>query len=231
MTCPSQHARCFVIFTPTLQVHRYPPAVWGDGADDEEVDDDDEYDVGGYEAALPEQERHGGGGLDDAMSWEGAPPDPSRARGPAQVQRRQQGLQAQQLQQQSQQQQEVEHQATQQHQQQQRLQTEEQRRQQYIMAQTMSHQAAATSTQGPDRLTIRPMGSRGQLVLPQGSSSSVSPSSSSTSARFTGPIDASEAKKMVTSSMDTDPVSRDGARLPQVQTISTSFTETALQVR
>lgn len=186
MTCSSQHARRFVIFTPTLQVHRYPPAVWGDGSDDEEVDDDDEYDVGGYEAALPEQELHGGGDLDDVMSWEEAPPDPSRACGPAQVRRRQQGHQAQQFHQQSQQQQQVEHQATQQHQQ-------------------------------------------------QGSSSSVSPSSF-TSARLTGPIDASGAKKMVVSStstsfMDTDPVSRDGARLLQVQTISTSFTETALQVR
>jgi hypothetical protein len=128
MTCPSQHARRFVIFTPTLQVHRYPPAVWGDGSDDEEIDNDDEYDVGGYEAALPEQERHGGGDLDDVMSWEGASPDPSRARGPAEEQRRQQGpgLLAQQLQQQSQQQLEADQQPTQQHQQQQRLQIEEQ---------------------------------------------------------------------------------------------------------
>ena len=97
MTCSFQHARRFVIFTPTLHVHRYPPAVWGDGSDDEEVDDDDEYDVGGYEATLPEQERHGGGDSDDVMSWEGAPPEPSRAHGPAPEKRRQQGLHAQQL--------------------------------------------------------------------------------------------------------------------------------------
>jgi hypothetical protein len=80
-----QHARRSVIFTPALQVHRYPPAVWGD---DEEVDDDDEWDVGGYsdedpslaeEAALAEQERRGGGDSDDGMSWEEALPDPSRA--------------------------------------------------------------------------------------------------------------------------------------------------------
>src|ERR1700722_16996550 len=58
-----QHARRSVVFTPALSVHRYPPAVWGD---DEEVDDDDEWDVGGYEdedpslaedAALAEQGR------------------------------------------------------------------------------------------------------------------------------------------------------------------------------
>ena len=101
------------------------------------------------------------------------------------------------------------------------------------MAQTMSHQAAATSIQGLDRPTIRPLGSRGQLVLPQDSSSSVSPSSS-TSAHFMDSMDASEAKTMIVSStstsfMDTDPVNRNGDRL--LQTIPTAFTETALQVR
>src|SRR5712671_4536285 len=35
IACSRQHARRSVIFTPALQVHRYPPAVWGD---DEEVD-------------------------------------------------------------------------------------------------------------------------------------------------------------------------------------------------
>jgi len=191
-----QHARRSVIFTPALQVHRYPPAVWGD---DEEVDDDDEWDVGGYsdedpslaeDVALAEQERRGGGDSDDGMSWEEALPDP-RARGPAEEQRRQQELQAQQLQQQQlQQQQEAEQQATQQ-----RQQIEEQRHQQQIMAQTMARQAAATSTQGPGGLSIRHQGSREQLVLPQ-DSSSVSPSSSSTSARSMDPIDASETKKL-----------------------------------
>lgn len=194
MTRSRQHARRSVIFTPALQVHRYPPAVWGD---DEEVDDDDEWDVGGYEdedpslaeeAALAEQERS-----DDGMSWEEALPDPSRARGPAEEQRRQQELQAQQLK--LHQQQEAEQQAVQQQQQQQRQQIEEQRRQQQIMAQTMARQAAGTSTQGPGGLSIRHQGSREQLVLPQ-DSSSVSPSSSSTSARSMDPIDASETKKM-----------------------------------
>jgi len=191
-----QHARRSVIFTPALQVHRYPPAVWGD---DEEVDDDDEWDVGGYsdedpslaeDAALAEQERRGGGDSDDGMSWEEALPDP-RVRGPAEEQRRQQELQAQQLQQQLQQQQEAEQQATQQ-----RQQIEEQRHQQQIVAQTMAPQAAATSTQGPAGLSIRHQGSREQLVLPQDSSTSVSPSSSSTSARSMDPIDASETKKL-----------------------------------
>ena len=201
MTRSRQHARRSVIFTPALQVHRYPPAVWGD---DEEVDDDDEWDVGGYEdedpslaedVALAEQERRGGGDSDDGMSWEEALPDPSRAHDPAEEQRRQQELQAQQLQQQLQQQQEAEQQAVQQQQQQQRQQIEEQRRQQQIIAQTMARQAAGTSTQGPGGLSIRHQGSREQLVLPQ-DSSSVSPSSSSTSARSMDPIDASETKKL-----------------------------------
>ena len=84
-----QHARRSVIFIPALQVHRYPPAVWGG---DDVVDDDNEWNVGCYkeedpslaeEAALAEQERRGGGDLDDGKSWEEALPDPSRAHGPA----------------------------------------------------------------------------------------------------------------------------------------------------
>jgi len=197
-----QHARRSVIFTPALQVHRYPPAVWGD---DEEVDDDDEWDVGGYEdedpslaeeAALAEQERRGSGDSDDGMSWEEALPEPSRVRGP-EDQRRQQELQAQQLQQQQQQQQqqEAEQEAIQQHQQQQREQIEEQRRQQQIMAQTMARQAAAASTQGLGGLSLRSQGSREQLVLPQDTSAASVPPSS-TSARSMDPIDASETKKL-----------------------------------
>lgn len=197
MTRSRQHARRSVIFTPILHFHRYPPAVWGD---DEEVDDDDEWDVGGYEdedpslaedVALAEQERRGGGDSDDGMSWEEALPDPSRVHGAADEQRRQQELQAQQLQQQLQQ--EAEQQAAQQHQQQQRQQIEEQRRQQQIMTQTMARQAA--TTQAPGGLSIRHQGSREQLALPQ-DPSSVSPSSSSTSARSMDPIDASETKKL-----------------------------------
>lgn len=196
-----QHARRSVIFTPALQVHRYPPAVWGD---DEEVDDDDEWDVGGYEdedpslaeeAALAEQERRES--VDsDGMSWEEALPEPSRARGPAEDLRRQQELQAQQqLQQQQQQQQEAEQQAIQHHQQQQREQIEEQRRQQQIMTQTMARQATAASTQGLGGLSLRSQGSREQLVLPQDTSSASVPPSS-TSARSMDPIDASETKKL-----------------------------------
>ena len=198
-----QHARRSVIFTPALQVHRYPPAVWGD---DEEVDDDDEWDVGGYEdedpslaadAALAEQERRGGGGgdSDDGMSWEEALPDRSHLPGTAEEKRRQQELHAQQLQQQKQQQlqqqqQEVEQQAAQQ----QRQQIEEQRRQQLITQ--MAHQsAAAASTQGTADLSIRTPDSREQLVPPQDTSASTSPSSSN-SHRSIDPAEASETKKI-----------------------------------
>jgi hypothetical protein len=98
-----QHARRSVIFTPALQVHRYPTAVWGD---------DDEWDVGGSddedpslaEVALAEQVRRGGGGDDsDGMNWEEALLVRSHLPGTAEEQRRQQELRAQQLQQQKQQ--------------------------------------------------------------------------------------------------------------------------------
>lgn len=69
-----------VAFTPSLSVHRYPPAVWGDEDEDEE---DVEWDDEGYEDEDPElaeeQERERelaqGGPLagmepDDGMSWE-----------------------------------------------------------------------------------------------------------------------------------------------------------------
>ena len=192
-----QHARRSVIFTPALQVHRYPPAVWGD---DEEVDDDDEWDVGGYEdedpslaeeAALAEQGRRGGGESDDGMSWEEALPDRSHLPGTAEEQRRQQELQAQQLQQQKQQQLQQQQEAEQQAAQQQRQQIEEQRRQQQLIAQMMAHQASASTTQGP---TGTP-DSREQLVPPADNSTSVSPSSSS-SHRSIDPADASETKKI-----------------------------------
>jgi len=204
MTRSRQHARRSVMFIPALQVHRYPPALWGDGSDDEEEEDDEEWDVGSYkdedpslaeEAALAEQEPRGGGDLDDGASWEEALSDPSRAHGIAEEQRHQQELQGQQLQHRSQQQQEGEQQAAQQHQQQQRQQIEEQRRQQQVMAETMAGQTGATSTQGPGRPSIRHQSSREQLVLPRDSSSSLYPSSSSTSARFMDPIDASGTKK------------------------------------
>jgi hypothetical protein len=52
------------VCVPALQVHCYPPTVW---EDDREVDDDDEWDIDGYEdggdpllaeeVALAEQER------------------------------------------------------------------------------------------------------------------------------------------------------------------------------
>ena len=104
-----QHARRSVISTPALQAHRYPPAVWGN---DEEVDEDDEWDVGGYEdedpslaeAALAEQERQGGGGDDsDVMNWEEALLVRSHLLSTAKEQRCQQELRSQQLQLQKQQ--------------------------------------------------------------------------------------------------------------------------------
>ena len=197
-----QHARRSVIFTPALQVHRYPPAVWGD---DEEVDDDDEWDVGGYEdedpslaeeAALAEQERRGGGGDDsDGMSWEEALPDRSHL-GTAEEQRRQQELHAQQLQQQKQQQLQQQQEAEQQAAQQQRQQIEEQRRQQRLITQMMAQQAAAApSTQGTTDLSIRTPGSREKLAPPQDTSTSTS-SSSSNSPRSIDPAEASETKKI-----------------------------------
>lgn len=193
-----QYARRSVIFTPALQVHRYPPAVWGE---EEEVDDDDEWDVGGYEdedpslaedAALAEQERRGAGGgggdSDDGMSWEEALPVT------AEEQRRQQEHQAQQLQQQKQQQlqqQEAEQQAAQQ----QRQQIEDQRRQQQLVAQMMARQVSSPSTQEPTGLSIRTPDSREQLAPPLDTSASVSPSSSS-SHRSIDPADALETKKI-----------------------------------
>jgi len=194
-------SRRSIAFTPALQVHRYPPAAWGD---DKEVDGDDEWDVGSYadedpslaeEAALVEQERRGGDGSDAGWSWEEALPEPSRARGPTIEQCRQQEFQAQHSQQQLQQQQEGGQQAAEQHQQQRGQQVEEQRDHQQIMAQTMAGQVGATSTQEPGLLSIRRQVSCEQLVLPQ-DPSSVSPSFPSTSARSMDPINSSETKKM-----------------------------------
>ncbi|KAF8271673.1 hypothetical protein EI94DRAFT_513009 [Lactarius quietus] len=196
-----QHARRSVIFTPALQVHRYPPAVWGD---DEEEDDDDEWDVGGYEDEDPnlaedllaEQERRGGGGgdSDDGMSWEEALPDPSRALATAEEQQRQQELHAQQVQQQQfQQRQEAEEHAAQLEQQ--RQQIEEQRRQQQLTAQPASRQAPDTVTQRSTGLSILTSGPRDHILPLQENSSSSSPSTPSTS-RSMDPAEASETKKI-----------------------------------
>lgn len=70
-----------MVFTPSLSVHRYPPAVWGD---EEEEDDDVSWDDEGYEDEDPElaeeqEERERAMGAaggprgmepDDGMSWE-----------------------------------------------------------------------------------------------------------------------------------------------------------------
>ncbi|KAH9963289.1 hypothetical protein BC827DRAFT_1194679 [Russula dissimulans] len=201
-----QHARRSVIFTPALQVHRYPPAVWGD---DEEVDDDDEWDVGGYEDedpslaeefALAAQDGRGtgggGGDSDDGMSWEEPLPDAGGVHlvPTAEEQQLQKELQAQQLQQQEQQQQQLQlQQEAEQQVAQQRQQIEEQRRQQQLIVQSMAHQAAA-SNQGPGGLSIRPPDSREQLAPQLDTTASVSTSSSS--ARSMDPFDAPETKKI-----------------------------------
>jgi Ras association (RalGDS/AF-6) domain len=216
-----QHARRSVIFTPALQIHRYPPAVWGD---DEEVDDDDEWDVGGYEdedpslaeeAALELQERRAGGAgdSDDGMSWEEALPDPrAHVSTAAEEQRRQQEFRAQQLQQQTQQQllqqQQAEQQAAQ-LQQQQRQQIEEQRRQQQLIAQTMARQANTTPTQGLGGTSIQTSDSRDQLIPSQDTSASVS--SSSISTRSMDPMDAVETKKITMTPL----VAQDNSQLSQ----------------
>jgi hypothetical protein len=223
-----QHARRSVIFTPALQVCRYPPAVWGD---DEEEDDDDEWDVGGYEDEDPslaedmlaEQERRGGGGgdSDDGMSWEEALPDPSRVMATEEDQRRHQELQAQQVQQQQQfqQRQEAEEHAAQlEHQQ--RQQIEEQRRQQQLVTQPTSRQAPDTVTQRSTGLSIHTSGSRDHIIPLQEASSSSSPSTPSTS-RSLDPAEALETKKIsMTPSVAQDNNQRGQAlRQPQPRTV------------
>jgi hypothetical protein len=129
------------------------------------------------------------------MSWEEALPDRSHPPASAEEQRRQQEHHAQQLQQQKQQQLQQQQEAEQQAAQQQRQQIEEQRRQQQLIAQMMTRQASAPSTQGPAGLSIRTPDSREQLVPPQDTSTSVSPSSSN-SHRSIDPADALETKKI-----------------------------------
>jgi len=189
-----QHGQRSVTFTPALRVYCYPPEVWGD---DEEVEDDDSWDVHNYEdedpslaeeAALAVQEHRGGGNSGDGMGWEGVL-DPSRARGPAEEQRRQRKLQALQLQKPLWQQQEAEQQAALQHQPQ-RQRIEEQRQQQRITAHTIALHAAAASTQGSGGPSIRHHGTREQPVRPQ--------DSSSISARAMDHIDASGTKTSMT---------------------------------
>ncbi|KAI0052684.1 hypothetical protein FA95DRAFT_1532589 [Auriscalpium vulgare] len=186
-----QHARRSVVFTPALQVHRYPPAVWGD---EDEDDDDTEWDVGGYEDEDPSLAEdaalaNGGQESDDGMSWEDPVPD-ARARqiaAPAQpspVDQRQQELQAQQ-QLQMQQQQEAERQMRQ------RQEIEEQRRQQQAVTQQDPQPQAATQP----TLSIRQPDSRERLGVSQDSPSSISPTSPA-GPKVLDPATASETKKI-----------------------------------
>jgi hypothetical protein len=69
-------ARRSVAFTPSLSVHRYPPAVWNEEEDDE--DDETEWDLEGYEDEDPDladeqaqmESRMQQMEPDDGMSWE-----------------------------------------------------------------------------------------------------------------------------------------------------------------
>ena len=69
-------ARRSVAFTPSLSVHRYPPAVWNEDEDDD--DDETEWDLEGYEDEDPDladEQAQMEGRLhqmepDDGMSWE-----------------------------------------------------------------------------------------------------------------------------------------------------------------
>ena len=69
-------ARRSVAFTPSLSVHRYPPAVWND--DEEEEDDETEWDLEGYEDEDPDladeqaqmESQMQQMEPDDGMSWE-----------------------------------------------------------------------------------------------------------------------------------------------------------------
>ena len=69
-------ARRSVAFTPSLSVHRYPPAVWNEDEDDE--DDETEWDLEGYEDEDPDladeqaqmESRLQQMEPDDGMSWE-----------------------------------------------------------------------------------------------------------------------------------------------------------------
>jgi len=69
-------ARRSVAFTPSLSVHRYPPAVWNEDEDDE--DDETEWDLEGYEDEDPDladeqaqmESRLHQMEPDDGMSWE-----------------------------------------------------------------------------------------------------------------------------------------------------------------
>lgn len=69
-------ARRSVAFTPSMSVHRYPPAVWNE--DEEDEDDETEWDLDGYEDEDPDladeqaqmEEQLRTMEADDGMSWE-----------------------------------------------------------------------------------------------------------------------------------------------------------------
>ena len=192
-TAPAARARRSakgVVFTPSLQVHRYPPAVWGEEEDEEE---DVEWDDEGYEGedrALAEEAARANGELgmepDDGMSWEDGAAEEARTRQQEAraEESRQQELQVQQQQQQQQQMQ----------QQQQRQQIEEQqRRQQQQQQEQQQRSAAAQQPQQGSSLLVRKPDSREVLV---DSPVSASPTASGTSHRSLDPADAVETRKV-----------------------------------
>jgi len=88
-TDPSNNRRS-VAFTPSLSVHRYPPAVWNE--EEEDDDDETEWDLEGYEDEDPDladEQAHMESRMnmepDDGMSWEDGAVEDARARAGASI--------------------------------------------------------------------------------------------------------------------------------------------------
>ncbi|TFY80905.1 hypothetical protein EWM64_g3106 [Hericium alpestre] len=171
-----------VIFTASLMVHRYPPAVWGD---EEEEDEDVEWDTEPYEdedpslVDQPGEGHHMGMESDDGMSWEEALPGRGQAQsqGPVPEVLRPGLLSPEQP--------KLELQTEQQQQEAQRQQVEEQQRrqqQQQLIAQQQQVQQRQQQQQQqrgnvPPTLTLHHSGSRERLDIVRTSPSSISPTS------------------------------------------------------
>ncbi|THH15518.1 hypothetical protein EW146_g4969 [Bondarzewia mesenterica] len=189
-----------VIFTSALQVHRYPPAVWGDEEEEEEgVEWDDE----GYEDEDPSlvEDVHANDDMgmepDDGMSWEDGAAEEARTR---QLEGRAQGARVE-----DQQEQELQAQRQQVEEQQQR-----QQQQQQLMAQQQheqqQRQAATLQAQGP-ALSLRKPDSRERLAGSQESPESASSSTSGAPLRSLDPAEAVETRKVSVTPI----IARDGA--------------------
>jgi len=90
---PQAAARRSVAFTPSLSVHRYPPAVWNEDEDDD--DDETEWDLEGYEDEDPDladEQAQMESQLqqmepDDGMSWEDGAVEEIQKQAPAAAQK------------------------------------------------------------------------------------------------------------------------------------------------